>query len=142
MACNDLAVRLPRLRSLTMHHVLEIAKDESDERNNMFTDYFCGAVAARWRANSVFAAQPYKTSNEQAAVQQAVHDAHVRLRDYAIQNNRVVFLPQHPPRTLKQLRSGMQPTHLLICKNQYLDKQPNDHMGNTLVMYMVAKQHH
>ena len=75
MACNDLAVRLPRLRGLTMHHVLEVAKNDADEHNNMFTDYFCGAIAARWRANSVFAAQPYKTRNEQNAVMQAVADA-------------------------------------------------------------------
>lgn len=113
MACNDLASRLPRLKKMTMHHVLTTARDESDERNNMFTDYFCGAVAARWRATSVFSAQPYKTRNEQNAVVQALSDAHVRLRDYTIDGDRVVFKPRPQPTSLAQVRLGMQPSPFL-----------------------------
>ena len=107
MACYDLSSRVPRLRNLTMTHVLTTAMNDEDEHNNMFTDYFCGAVAARWRANSVFSAQPYKTRNEQNAVVQALADASVRLRDYAIQDNRVVFMPRKQPKTLTELRSGL-----------------------------------
>ena len=107
MACHDLSTRVPLLRNLTMTHVLSTAMNDEDERSNMFTDYFCGAVAARWRANSVFSAQPYKTRNEQSAVVQALADASVRLRDYAIENSCVVFRPREQPKTLAQLRTGL-----------------------------------
>ena len=114
MACNDLAMRLPRLRKLTMKHVLNTAKDDSDERNCMFTDYFCGAIAARWRANSVFSAQPYKTKNEQNAVVQALSDANIRLRDYAIEGDLVVFKPRPQPMTLSEMRFGVREKSAII----------------------------
>ena len=67
-------------------------------------------MAARWRANSVFAAQPYKTGNEQEAVARALQDASARFCDYAINGSRVSWSPRHHPQTLAELRFGPQVT--------------------------------
>ena len=70
-------------------------------------DYFCAAVAARWRANTVFAAGPYKTGNEQNAVIHALKEAVTLCRDYAIQNNQLVYSERpSAPTTLQEIRQS------------------------------------
>ena len=105
IACYDIGQELPRLRALNLDHVMNTMTFEpSTEYTNMFTDYFCAVVAARWRANSVLAAQPYKTKNEQAAVMVALHESSKRLCEYALSNQRVLYMPREHPTTLAELR--------------------------------------
>lgn len=83
IACQNIADALPRLRGLTVEHVL------NQDDDPLPLDYFCAAVAARWRANMVFAAGPYKTGNEQNAVLHALHDAVRLCRDYVIEDSKL-----------------------------------------------------
>ena len=114
MACSDIASHNPRLRGLTMDHVMKCAKQlvhTNNEHDCMFLDFFCGAVAARWRANSVFAAQPYKTRNEQNAVAQALLHSNVRMHEFAIIHDTIQYDPRPPPSTLAELRNRQFPLY-------------------------------
>ena len=104
MACSDIASRNPRLRALQVTHVMNAARHMQDERSATFVDYFCGVIAARWRANSVFAAQPYKTRNEQQAVAQALTESSIRLHEYTIDGDSIAWQPRPQPRSLHELR--------------------------------------
>ena len=100
IACENLARALPQLHGLNVQMVLEYDDD------NHLLDYFCAVVAARWRANTVFAAGPYKTGNEQNAVTRALKDAVLLCRDYRVVNSNIekaVHQP-HAPTTLAELR--------------------------------------
>jgi hypothetical protein len=108
MACFEISQKLERMRGLSMDHVLETARAATTEHDHTFVDFFCAVVAARWRANSVFAAQPYKTGNEQAAVSQALADASARFCDFAIHGSRVVWQPRPHPTSLREIRMGFQ----------------------------------
>lgn len=112
MACSDIAAHNPRLRGITMEHVIKCSKKlvhDNNEHDCMFLDFFCGAVAARWRANSVFAAQPYKTRNEQNAVAQALLHSNLRLHEFAIIDDQIKHNPRKPPSTLAELRNQQFP---------------------------------
>jgi len=109
MACHEISQKLERMRGLTMTHVLETARTARNEHDHIFIDFFCAVIAARWRANSVFAAQPYKTGNEQEAVTRALADASARFCDFAIKGRIVAWSPRHHPRTLAELRFGPNP---------------------------------
>ena len=100
IACENLARALPQLQGLTVDMVLDYGVDDQ------LLDYFCAAVAARWRANTVFAAGPYKTGNEQNAVTRALKDAVLLCRDYRVVNRKIekVHHPQRAPTTLAELR--------------------------------------
>ena len=112
IACYDIGQQLPRLRAITLYHVMNTMKAPANsESEHMFTDYYCAVVAARWRANSVLAAQPYKTKNEQAAVVVALHESSRRLCDYALQGQQVVYSPRYHPRTLAELRDSARGGH-------------------------------
>jgi hypothetical protein len=100
IACENLARALPQLQGLKVEMVLEYKGDEN------LLDYFCAAVAARWRANTVFAAGPYKTGNEQNAVTRALKDAVLLCRDYRVIGNTIKKVSNLPraPTTLAELR--------------------------------------
>jgi hypothetical protein len=99
IACENLARALPQLQGLTVDMVLE-------SKDYKLLDYFCAAVAARWRANTVFAAGPYKTGNEQNAVTRALKDAVLLCRDYHVTDSKIRKVSNVPraPTTLAELR--------------------------------------
>jgi hypothetical protein len=99
IACENLARALPQLQGLTVDMVLE-------SKDYKLIDYFCAAVAARWRANTVFAAGPYKTGNEQNAVTRALKDAVLLCRDYHVTDSKITKVSNVPraPTTLAELR--------------------------------------
>lgn len=104
IACYDVEQALPRLSGITMRHVSDFAKEKKDEHAKMFVDFFCAVVAARWRANSVLAAQPYKTKNEQDAVLLALRESSKRLHNFRLLNGNIQFCVRRPPTTLAELR--------------------------------------
>jgi len=99
IACKNIAdAHHPRLRGLTVDMILAI-EDES------LLDFFCAAIAARWRANSVFAAGPYKTGNEQQAVLHALNEAMSLFRDYTVAGGLLhKDDTRRPPTSLAELR--------------------------------------
>jgi hypothetical protein len=104
IACKNIGDALPRLYGLTMEAVMESVKLDGKGMRE-FLDFFCAAVAARKRANSVLAAGAYKTGNEQTAVMTALRDSLTLCRDYQMTNNRVHLSMKQPPcRTLSELR--------------------------------------
>ena len=105
IACYDIGQVLPRLRGMNMTQVMATMA-LPDEHYRVFTDYFCAVVASRWRANSVLAAQPYKTKNEQAAVMLALHESSKRLCDFTLNGDLVKYAPRPHPSTLSELLTG------------------------------------
>ena len=97
ITCQNIVDAHPRLRGLGVELILN-----SDEPSVL--DFFCAAVAARWRANSVFAAGPYKTGNEQQAVLHALNEAVSLFRDYHVRDNQLTLSPRPPVTTLSQIR--------------------------------------
>jgi len=99
IACENLARALPQLQGLNVQMVL-------DSKDDKLLDYFCAVVAARWRANTVFAAGPYKTGNEQNAVTRALKDAVLLCRDYHVTDSQIIKVSNVPraPTTLAELR--------------------------------------
>jgi len=103
IACQNIEDALPKLYGLTVEKILEYR----DEKDDILLDYFCAAVAARWRANTVFAAGPYKTGNEQNAVSKALNDAVRLCRDFTITGDRLVYAKRaRQPTTLEAVRSA------------------------------------
>jgi len=103
IACQNIEDALPNLYGLTVDLILEY----TDPKADILLDYFCAAVAARWRANTVFAAGPYKTGNEQNAVSKALNDAVRLCRDFKINGNRLVYEKRERlPTTLAEVRSA------------------------------------
>lgn len=97
ITCHNIADAHPRLRGLKVEWILQCDDDS-------VLDLFCAAVAARWRANSVFAAGPYKTGNEQKAVLHALNEAISLFRDYAVRNDQLISSPRPPVTSLRELR--------------------------------------
>ena len=97
ITCKDIADAHFRLRYLTVDMIL--ACDDYS-----ILDFFCAAVAARWRANSVFAAGPYKTGNEQQAVLHALREAVALFRDYKVEHGNLTLSARQPPTSLRELR--------------------------------------
>ena len=110
IACDDISQALPQLFGINIEHVFDVAQtacgDASNEHAKMFIDYFCAVTAARWRANSVLAAQPYKTKNEQDAVMVALRESSKRLRHFAFDGYAIQYRRAEPPRTLSELRGS------------------------------------
>jgi hypothetical protein len=97
---------------MDMRHVMKmVAGTKPDEHSCIFMDYFCAVVASRWRANSVLAAQPYKTKNEQEAVMLALHESSRRLCDFAFTGTQVTWCPRIHPGSLAELRGMDDLTH-------------------------------
>jgi len=105
IACHDIANQLPRLYGMNVDHALSYIGGGAP-RANTFADFFCAVVACTWRFNSVMAAQPYKTKYEHAAVQQALRIATLRLTDFALEEDQIMYSPRNPPRSLAELRGG------------------------------------
>lgn len=97
ITCRNIADAHPRLQGLQVEWIL-------DSADGSVLDFFCAAVAARWRANSVFAAGPYKTGNEQQAVLHALNEAVSLFRDYAVRNDQLILSPRPRVTTLNQIR--------------------------------------
>jgi hypothetical protein len=97
ITCQNIADAHPRLQGLQVEWIL-------DSADGSVLDFFCAAVAARWRANSVFAAGPYKTGNEQQAVLHALNEAVSLFRDYAVRDNQLISSPRPRVTTLSQIR--------------------------------------
>ena len=97
ITCQNIADAHPRLQGLRVEWIL------NSEAHSVL-DFFCAAVAARWRANSVFAAGPYKTGNEQQAVLHALNEAVSLFRDYAVRDNQLISSPRPRVTTLSQIR--------------------------------------
>ena len=104
IACKNIANEFPHdLGSLTVEHILK------GNVNNAI-EIFCAVVAARWRANSVFSAGPYKTGKEQQAVLYALNEAILLFRNYKINSSDELEYNSNykkPPRTLYELRNGV-----------------------------------
>lgn len=90
IACQNVADALPRLHGLQVEHILSYNGQNEKE----LLDYFCAAVAARWRSTTVFAAGLYKTGNEQVAVRVALKEALQICRDYSLVNNNIEWCPR------------------------------------------------
>lgn len=105
IACFDVAQMLPRMHGFDIEHVIETARKD-DKHSKMFLDFFCAVTAARWRTNSVLAAQPYKTKNEQEAVMVALRDSCRRLTNFSFDGSKIIYNVRHPPRNLAELRNG------------------------------------
>jgi hypothetical protein len=102
IACQNIENALPQLHGITVDSVIQYTDDKQEE----LLDFFCAAVAARWRANTVFAAGPYKTRNEQAAVTRALNDAVRLLGDFFMDGNRLKYTKRpRPPTSLNELRA-------------------------------------
>lgn len=106
IACYDVGQALPRLNGMDIEHVFDMVKDRGSTHAKVFMDYFCAVVAARWRANSVLAAQPYKTKNEQEAVMLALRESSRRLNDFAFDGKSIRYSRRCPPTTLSELRGS------------------------------------
>ena len=106
IACYDIGQALPRLNGMDIEHVFQMVRDPGSKHAKVFMDYFCAVVAARWRANSVLAAQPYKTKNEQEAVMLALRESSRRLNDFALHNDCIKYDQRRPPTTLSELRGS------------------------------------
>jgi len=101
IACQNIENALPQLHGITVKSVIEYTGNKHDE----LLDFFCAAVAARWRANTVFAAGPYKTRNEQAAVTRALNDAVRLLGDFFMDGDNLRYRKRaRPPTTFAELR--------------------------------------
>lgn len=90
IACQNVADTLPHMHGLTVEHILNYRGTKDKE----LLDFFCAAVAARWRSTTVFAAGPYKTGNEQSAVRVALKEALHICRDFRLVNNAIVWSPR------------------------------------------------
>lgn len=90
IACQNVADALPALHGLQVHHILKYIGNRDAE----LLDFFCAAVAARWRSTTVFAAGPYKTGNEQNAVRIALKDALQICRDYCLVDDVIKWQPR------------------------------------------------
>lgn len=97
ITCRNIADAHPRLQGLQVEWIL-------DSADGSVLDFFCAAVAARWRANSVFAAGPYKTGNEQQAVLHALNEAVSLFRDYTVRNDQLISNPRPRVTSLSQIR--------------------------------------
>lgn len=106
IACHDIGQSLPRLNGIDVEDVLNMANQTTTKHTKTFIDYFCAVVAARWRANSVLAAQPYKTKNEQEAVMLALRESSKRLLDFTFDGKDINYSRRYPPTTLSELRGG------------------------------------
>ena len=90
IACQNVADALPNLHGLQVDDILSYGGENHKE----LLDYFCAAVAARWRSTTVFAAGPYKTGNEQSAVRIALKDALQLCRDYRLVDRTIEWNPR------------------------------------------------
>lgn len=100
IACKNIEQSFPdRLRGLNVDIILNTDMHEPLE-------YFCAVTAARWRANSVFSAGPYKTGKEQNAVIVALNDSIALFSDYVLMNGTLMHMPRRAaPQTLSELRN-------------------------------------
>lgn len=106
IACHDIGQALPRLTGVDIEHVFFLVQDNTAPYAKVFMDYFCAVVAARWRANSVLAAQPYKTKNEQEAVILALRESSRRLNSFSFNGTKIEYSRRYPPTTLSELRGS------------------------------------
>lgn len=99
IACRNISAAYPHtLHNLQVEHILECEDARALE-------YFCAVTAARWRANTVFAAGPYKTGKEQNAVVQALNESIALFKYFVIKNGRLLEETiQSTPETLSELR--------------------------------------
>jgi hypothetical protein len=103
IACSDISSRLPRLYGMGVTHAMNYMRTNTPDAAT-FTDFYCAVIACTWRFNSVMSAQPYKTKYEHASVQQALRIASLRLTDFAMDGDQIMYRARKPPTSLAELR--------------------------------------